>query len=570
MQIVVPMSGFGERFRRAGYTVPKPLIEIEGKPLIAHVVEMFPGETNFIFVCAESHLNEPRFRMEAILHDICPTGRIVGIAPHKLGPGHAVQWAAHLLDPLQPVVVNYCDFSCYWNWNHFKWFVRAATCDGAIPAYRGFHPHSLGSTNYCYIREMDGWAIDLQEKQPFTNDRMREFASSGTYYFATAQIMKDGLRAAMQADLSIDGELYVSLAYKPMLEQNRSVAVYELQHFMQWGTPEDVAEYNYWSRAFRGLIAQPQVVSDADGAIIVPTAGAGQRFSNEGYAQPKPLIPVSGKSMVAQACGDLPPARRRVFVVRADMPGYEDVANELNHLYPNSIMKTVDRVTEGQACTAMLGLDALEREVGDTAGPITIGSCDNGALYALAAYRRLIDDPNTDVIVWGIRGYANAVRHPRMYSWIDSLGDVVRSISVKTPLEAPESDPVVLGTFTFRRPEHFRRAVSRLIARDGRANGEFYIDSCINDAIALGLNCRLFEVDSYLCWGTPNDLRTFEYWQSCFHKWAGHPYRLELDSRVARAQIAALAGRYQETSPQLPSKRPSLSATRRCSGVPHR
>ena len=86
--------------------------------------------------------------------------------------------------------------------------------------------------------------------------------------------------------------------------------------------------------------------------------------------------------------------------------------------------------------------------------------------------------------------------------------------------------------------------MARLIARDGRVNGEFYIDSCINDAIALGLNCQLFEVDSYLCWGTPNDLRTFEYWQSCFHKWPGHPYRLELDSRVPPGELAALEQRF--------------------------
>ena len=54
MQIVIPMSGFGERFRRAGYTVPKPLIKIDGKPIIEHVIDMFPGETNFIFICNNS------------------------------------------------------------------------------------------------------------------------------------------------------------------------------------------------------------------------------------------------------------------------------------------------------------------------------------------------------------------------------------------------------------------------------------------------------------------------------------------------------------------------------------
>ena len=69
MQIVVPMSGFGERFRRAGHVVPKPLIEIDGKPIIAHVIDMFPGEADFIFICNQEHLNKPAYQMEAILKE---------------------------------------------------------------------------------------------------------------------------------------------------------------------------------------------------------------------------------------------------------------------------------------------------------------------------------------------------------------------------------------------------------------------------------------------------------------------------------------------------------------------
>jgi NDP-sugar pyrophosphorylase family protein len=59
VQIIIPMSSFGERFRRAGYTVPKPLIEVDGKPIISHVIDLFPGETNFIFICNEDHLDNP-------------------------------------------------------------------------------------------------------------------------------------------------------------------------------------------------------------------------------------------------------------------------------------------------------------------------------------------------------------------------------------------------------------------------------------------------------------------------------------------------------------------------------
>ena len=554
MQIVIPMSGFGERFRRAGYTVPKPLVEIDGKPIIAHVIDMFPGETNFLFICNQEHLDEPAYRMEAVLKERCPSGRVIGIPSHKLGPINAVRQVEHLLDPAMPIVVNYCDFTCYWDWNHFKRYVKETGCAGAIPAYRGFHPHSLGSTNYAYMREVDGWVQDIQEKLPYTNNRMEEYASSGTYYFKSAEIMRQAFCDAMEQDLNVGGEYYVSLAYKPLLDSKQPIAVYPLQHFMQWGTPEDVAEYNAWSKAFRGLIVQSAGATSSDrGALIVPMAGLGQRFADEGYELTKPLIPVSGLPMVAQATHDLPPAEQHVFVLRADMPGYTAVTKQLRALYPAAIVKTIERVTEGQACTALIGLDALEEDVGEGCCPITIGACDNGALYDVEAFNKLVMDPSVDVVVWGVRGYPNAIRHPKMFGWIDAERGKIRSISVKTPLNEPKSDPIVLGTFTFRKAEDFRRALERLVERDGRINGEFYIDSLINDALALGLRCHLFEVDSYLCWGTPNDLRTFEYWQSCFHKWASHPYCLDLDGRIPHDQVDALDQKYQAMIPAIPT-----------------
>lgn len=552
MQIVIPMSGFGERFRRAGYEVPKPLIEIDGKPVIAHVIDMFPGEQEFIFICNQDHLNQTDYRMEAILHEYCPTGRVIGIPAHKLGPIHAVRQVGNLIDQERPVIVNYCDFTCYWDWHHFKQFVAANQCVGAIPAYKGFHPHSLGSTNYAYLREANGWVKDIQEKQPFTNNRMAEYASSGTYYFSSGKIMIEAFRMTMDQHLNVGGEYYVSLAYKPLLAANQLVAVYPLQHFMQWGTPEDVAEYKVWSLAFRRLMSDTNKVMKPNGSLVIPMAGLGQRFVNEGYNVAKPLIAVSGKPMVAQATKDLPAAVHHVFVLRSDMPGYQEISEELKRIYPDAIIKTIPGVTEGQACTALLGLDALELEMGAVLGPLTIGACDNGAIYDAKAFQELVDNSEVDVIVWGVRGHANALRHPEMFGWIKAEEGRIQTISVKKPLESPATDPIVIGTFTFCKAEDYRRVVDHLIARNGRINNEFYIDTCINDAIELGLRCYLFEIDSYLSWGTPKDLCTFEYWQSCFHKWNSHPYRMELDGRIPGNQLHRLEVRYQQTIPQLP------------------
>jgi len=548
------MSGFGERFRRANYTVPKPLIEIDGKPIIGHVIDMFPGEHDFLFICNNDHLQCAEYRMKEILREHCPTGRIVGIPPHKLGPIHAVRQVEHLIDPARPVVVNYCDFTCYWDWENFKKFVALTGCAGAIPAYKGFHPHTLGSTNYAYMREEGGWVLDIQEKQPYTDNRMEEYASSGTYYFSSGKLMAEAFRRTQEQELNIGGEYYVSLAYKPLLQNGDPVAVYPLQHFMQWGTPNDVAEYRHWSAAFRRMTGDQPTPPDARGSLVIPMAGMGQRFAKEGYTITKPLIPVSGKPMVIQATDDLPPAQHHVFVLRQDMPGVEDISAELRLTYPGAVIETIPAVTEGQACTALIGLEALAARIGDVPGPVTFGACDNGALYDTAALQALIDKPEVDVIVWGACGHANAVRHPTMFGWIDADNGAIRRISVKTPLAAPDTDPVVLGTFTFRRAADFRRAVASLIDANDRINGEFYIDSCINHAIALGLKCALFEVDSFLSWGTPNDLRTFEYWQSCFHKWASHPYRLELDRRIPSQAVEGLAARYRQSIPELPSK----------------
>lgn len=548
LQILIPMSGFGERFRRAGYTVPKPLIEVEGKPIIAHVIDLFPGETNFTFICNQEHLDTPEYRMREQIRRYCPTARIVGIGPHKLGPVNAVMQAADYVDQHAPTIVNYCDFACVWDYAAFAQFVRDSGCDGAIPCYTGFHPHMIGSTSYAYVRQENGWVADIQEKQSYTDEPMHEYASSGTYYFRSGALMLDCFARTMKrCDLRLNDEYYVSLAYKPLLDDGRSVAVYELNHFMQWGTPADLVEYNYWSGAFRELARVPHAdASVHSGTVMVPMAGLGTRFAQAGYSEPKPMIEVSGDPMVVQATRQLPNAERRVFVQRRDLKGHMSVSAMLRDRFPGCCLVDLESLTEGQACSCLLAMNHV-----DAVKPLTIGACDNGATFSTSRLNAMLSDDTVDVIVWVARGYPGAARRPNQYGWVNEQQGRVLSVSVKQPLADPANDPVILGTFTFRRSADFVRAANAMITRDGRIRGEFYVDNCINDAVALGLNCRIFEVDHYLCWGTPDDLRTFEYWQSCFHKWNAHPYRLEGDPHVPPAARERLDKRYRLRKPEL-------------------
>ena len=557
MQIIIPMSGFGERFRKAGYTVPKPMIPVDGKPIVCHVVDMFPGETDFLFICNQDHLDTPEYRIRETLSAYCPTGTIVGIPPHKLGPVYAAWCVKDLIKRDIPTLLNYCDFTCYWDWEAFKRFAEKTQCDGASPSYRYFHPHLLGSTYYAYQREQNGWVRAIQEKQPYTDTPMNEYASSGAYYFGSGQKMLDYFEQTIdREDLQVKGEFYASMVYRPMLEQGQKIAVYDLQHFMQWGTPQDLAEYIRWSDTFRALI-DPRFAAHATnpglGAVVVPMAGLGQRFADRGWTTVKPLISVSGKPMVVRAASDMPAADEHVFVLRRDLPGLDEIQQSILQAFPHAKFVVLEKLTDGQARTALAGVAHVDQDK-----PVTIGACDNGMLYDRDAYAKLLADPETDVIVWVMRGHPGAIRNPKQYGWVDEQDGLVKGVSVKVSLGDPAKDASIIGTFTFKRAEDFVRSAERMIAREARVNNEFYIDMAINDAVALGLKCRILEVHHYIGWGTPDDLLTFEYWQSCLDKWASHPYRLELDSRVNPEAITALREKYKKRTPGLPGELPSI------------
>ncbi len=534
MQIIIPMSGFGERFRKAGYTVPKPLIQVDGKPIIEYIVEMFPGETNFIFICNQEHLNNSEYKLEETLNRICPTGKVIAIESHKLGPVYAVSKVFDLVNPDEPTIVNYCDFTCYWDYQHFKHFVETTNCDGSIPSYRGFHPHTLWSNYYAYVREKQGWVFDIQEKQPFTDTPQQEFASSGSYYFASGSLMQKYFERTIAEKLMVSGEYYVSMVYKPMLDDGLNITVYELEHFMQWGVPSDLEEYQYWSKAFNHL-SKEQHPPKQQGCVLLPMVGLGSRFAKEGYKTPKPLIEVSGQPMAVQALHDLPVAEKNIFVLRQDLSGLDELKITLTKEAEPASFVILNQMTDGQASSCMAGISEVDLDK-----PLTIAACDNGMIYREEKFDELMADDAVDIIVWGARGYPGAIRNPQMYGWIDADEEAnIHNVSVKVPLQHPKNDPIIVGAFTFKRAKDFVQATERMKQREGKVNGEYYVDSAINDAIALGLKCKLFEIDYYLCWGTPNDLRTFEYWQSCFQKWDLHPYQFKkLDNKSKPLQPA--------------------------------
>ena len=313
MHIVIPMSGVGNRFIVAGYSDPKPLVVVDNKPIIEHVCDLFPGESKFTFICNSKHLSETN--MKEVLLRIKPNANIVEIPNHKKGPVYAVSLIEDLIEDEEEVIVNYCDFGTYWDYHDFLKHTRDRNADGAIPAYKRFHPHMLGSTNYAFMRDEKQWMLEIKEKEPFTDNRNNEFASNGTYYLKKGKFIKKYFNELIRENINLNGEYYVSLVYNLLVRDSLKVSIYDIQHMLQWGTPEDVEEYNTWSKYFRDAIEEKEKPKARDNSItLIPLAGHGSRFSKAGYKDPKPLINISGKPMIIQAAKSLPNSQNHIFV----------------------------------------------------------------------------------------------------------------------------------------------------------------------------------------------------------------------------------------------------------------
>lgn len=540
MHIVVPMSGVGNRFIEAGYKEPKPLVVIDGKPIIEHVCDLFPGETKFTFICNEKHLAETNMR--EILERIKPNANIIEIENHKKGPVYAVHLIENLIDDEEEVIVNYCDFGTYWDYQDFLKHTRERDADGAIPAYKGFHPHMLGSTNYAFMRDEQQWMLEIKEKEPFTDNRMNEYASNGTYYFKKGSFVKKYFNELMDRDINLKGEYYVSLVFNLLIEDSLKVSIYNIQHMLQWGTPQDVEEYNSWSKYFRDVINEKEKTDAKENSItLIPLAGRGSRFAKVGYKDPKPLIEVSGKPMIIQAADSLPKSENHIFVTLQEHLDNYPLENALRKEYPNATIVPINEVTEGQAITCSLGLKDVDSEAS-----LLIAATDNGMIYNKEKYQSLIKDENVDAIVFTFRHHISSKNNPQMYGWVRTEGDNATGVSVKIPVSDDSyNDHAIVGTFYFRKVKFFNEALQSLLDKNIRVNNEYYVDSMVGELISLGYKIKIFEVDDYICWGTPDDYETFVYWQSFFHKISWHPYSLDKDPTANKEKIQQLDTQYR-------------------------
>ncbi len=239
---------------------------------------------------------------------------------------------------------------------------------------------------------------------------------------------------------------------------------------------------------------------------LIPMAGLGTRFTQQGYKLSKPLINVSGVPMIIKVIRDLPKADKWIFVMRQEHFDY-GVDKLIQKELPNAIF-LIDPAPTGQAGTCMIAKDYL-----NTNEELFIAACDNGFLYNEEKFNFLREREDADCIIWTFTQRETLKRNPNAWGWykLDNDNETIKDISVKIPVsDNPYNDHAVVATFYFKKAKDFLESISLMINENYRINNEFYVDAVPRFLQKLNKKSIIFDVDLYVGWGKPDDLHDYE------------------------------------------------------------
>ena len=363
--------------------------------------------------------------------------------------------------------------------------------------------------------------LELKEKNSFTDKRHQEHASVGVYYFKRWSLFKEYCTELLQKENNILPEYYVSLLYNDMVADKLDVLVHEVEKFICLGTPSDYEQYQYWCGHFQSIKESEEnerpsqfKVDDSKSIGLIPMAGKGSRFKEYGYRVAKPLIRVLDTPMVIRAARSLPAQDGWIFLIRQEDLDRHPIREALHDFHPRTNVKGVKKTTSGQAATCMLASDELD----DTA-ELMIASCDYETVYDQEAWGKILSDETIDGAIWTIRLVGLPIRNPQAFAYckVDSDKRTVLEISEKKTISGhPQFDPLVVGTFWYRKAGLFKQGATHLIENDIRVNGEHYVGTSINHLIKEGFHFVIFDVEKWISYGDPFELQVMEYWNEYF------------------------------------------------------
>ena len=133
------------------------------------------------------------------------------------------------------------------------------------------------------------------------------------------------------------------MAYKPMIQDGLKIKTFLIDYFMQWGTPADLEDFNWYSNVFNKIINKNFNQKNLyEGCLLMTMAGEGSRFLKKGYKTPKPFIKISGSEMYIKAIKDLPRMETIKIVTREELIKIKNLLNNKNKVkYKCKIFKKI-------------------------------------------------------------------------------------------------------------------------------------------------------------------------------------------------------------------------------------
>jgi HAD superfamily hydrolase (TIGR01509 family) len=231
MNVLIPMAGAGSRFEKAGFTFPKPLIEVEGKPMIQQIVENLNIDAHFIFIVQKEHYL--KYNLHQLLKLITPECDICLVDGLTEGAACTTLKAKVVINNNEPLVIANSDQIIEWNSNEFMYAMTAPEIDAGILTFRSTHP----KWSFAKVGE-DGFVTEVAEKKPIS-----DIATVGVYYWKHG---KDYVKYAEQMianNIRVNGEFYVCPVFNEAIADGKKVKTFDVPRMWGIGTPEDLQVY---------------------------------------------------------------------------------------------------------------------------------------------------------------------------------------------------------------------------------------------------------------------------------------------------------------------------------------
>lgn len=231
LNVLIPMAGAGSRFTQAGYTFPKPLIEVHGKPMIQVVVENLGFEANYIFVVQKEH--RCKYNLDTTLNLIAPNCKIIEVDGITEGAACTALLASLLMDNDNPLFFANSDQYVDWEAAEFMYCMQETQADGGIVTFKSTHP----KWSFAEVDEM-GNVVKVAEKNPISDN-----ATVGYYYWKHGSDFVKYANQMIDKDIRVNTEFYVCPVFNEAIADNKKIRIHEATQMWGLGTPEDLQYY---------------------------------------------------------------------------------------------------------------------------------------------------------------------------------------------------------------------------------------------------------------------------------------------------------------------------------------